>query len=70
MRFEFRHTPWTTLPYLLAGIAGGILLTADVTGMFLIIWFTFPLIILGLMVDHLCQKEMDRKALKKARRLL
>lgn len=61
---EFRHTPWTTLPYLLAGIAACILVMSHLTGINILLWFTFPLIALGLVADHFCQKKIDERALR------
>ncbi len=69
VELTFRHTPWTTLPYLLAVIAGCILLMSYLTDMFIIIWLTFPIIATGLIIDHFCQKQIDDESLKKAKNL-
>ncbi len=50
------------LPYILAGMAAFILVLSFISDMDLLIWATFPLIALGLILDHIYQKELDRKA--------
>ena len=62
---EYPITPWTVFPYLMALVAGGILVIAQLSGYYLLIWLTFPLIILGLIVDHLNQQKLDRMAIKR-----
>lgn len=59
---EFPWTYETFIPYICAGIAAILLFLAYITGEFLIVWATFPLIAIGLIVDHLYQKKLDRKA--------
>lgn len=57
--------PWkfrTFLPYLMASIAAVLLLAAYMTGMTILIWIVFIPILVGLILDHLYQKELDRKA--------
>jgi len=49
-----------SIPFILAGIASLILLTSFLIDYFLLIWFTFPLIVVGLIYDHLYQKHVER----------
>ncbi len=62
---EYPLTPWMVFPYLMALVTGGILLIAQLSGYYIIIWLTFPLIVIGLIVDHLNQQKLDRMARKR-----
>lgn len=58
------HYPWTLYaltPYISASIAGLLLLFSYALSMPLLIWFTFPLIAAGLIVDHFYEKKIDEK---------
>lgn len=59
---EYDPTKSTYLPYIFAGIAALILLMSFLLDIVLLIWFTFPLIILGLILDYIYQKDLDNKA--------
>ncbi len=49
-----------SIPFFLAGIAAFILLLSFLTERFLLIWFTFPIIGVGLIYDHLYQKHVEK----------
>lgn len=56
--FTFR----TVLPYISAAVSGLFLLGSYLFQKPILIWFSFPFIALGLILDHFYQKELDRKA--------
>lgn len=59
---DFPWTLQTALPYIFASAAGTVLLAAYLSKMFMLIWLTFPLILIGLLIDHYYQKKLDLKA--------
>ncbi len=50
------------LPYILGGVAAVMILLAFVTQYYILVWINFPTIVLALLVDHINQKKLDRKA--------
>jgi len=60
--------PWTwrtALPYFFAGLGGLLLLISHLYNIVFLIWITLVLIAVGLLSDHLYQKDLDRKAVDK-----
>ncbi len=49
-----------SIPFIMAGAAGLLLLLSFVFDLYFLIWFTFPLIGTGVVYDHLYQKKVDR----------
>ncbi|MFP4051571.1 MAG: hypothetical protein ACLFVB_07530 [Thermoplasmata archaeon] len=63
-KVEFDVGLWTLFPYIMAGIAGLFLLSAYLLSMPILIWMTFPFIIIGVLEDSYYQKRIDEKARK------
>jgi len=64
-KMEKVEFPWTlqaVLPYVFAATAAFVLIVAYLTGRFRLIWLTFPLVIIGLVIDHYYQRKLDIKA--------
>ncbi|MFO8110006.1 MAG: hypothetical protein R6U17_05740 [Thermoplasmata archaeon] len=59
---EYDLTAEGMIPYALAGMAGLFLLLSYMLGTTVLIWFTFPLIAVGLILDHIFQEKLDRRA--------
>ncbi len=49
-----------SVPFIMAGTAGILLLLSFIFDINFLIWFTFPLIGAGAVFDHLYQKKVDR----------
>ena len=59
---KFEWTWRTALPYIIAGIGAALLILSHVFNMVLFIWITLILVAVGLVLDHLYQKELDKTA--------
>ena len=59
---EFPWTWRTALPYILAGIGAVLLILSHILDLILLIGATLTLVVLGLVLDHLYQKELDKRA--------
>ncbi len=68
-RVDFPWTINTILPYIFASGAGIVLLVSYLSGMFGLIWLTFPLILIGLIIDHYYQKKLDLKAKEETKKI-
>ncbi|MFO7791704.1 MAG: hypothetical protein R6W73_01805 [Candidatus Saliniplasma sp.] len=65
---EFPWTWRTALPYILAGVGAVLLLLSHILEVVALIWIIFVLIAVGLISDHLYQKELDRRAVEKIKK--
>jgi len=63
-KVEFDVSLWTLFPYVMAGTAGLFLLSAYILNMPILIWMTFPFIIIGVLADSYYQKHIDENARK------
>ncbi len=59
---EYDITLEGVIPYILAAAAGLLILISFLFNYAVLIWLTFPLIAIGLIVDHLFQKKLDKEA--------
>ncbi len=57
-------TIWTLFPYIMAGVAGVLLVSSYMLNLPILVWMTFPFIIIGVIADSYYQKTLDEKARK------
>lgn len=61
---DFDINIWSLFPYIMAGFAGVFLMSAYIFNIPILIWMTFPFIIIGVLADSYYQKRVDDRARK------
>ncbi len=59
---EYDTTLGNIMPYVMAGVAGLLILLSFLLNIPMAVWFAFPAIAAGLIIDHLVQRDLDRRA--------